>query len=376
MQPSELVVRPAAQERFQSRTLLRILGSIASILLLAAGFRGIDLGDSVGAVEHLGWGVTWALVPSVMSLILEITAWRIACVQIDSRVTYLGLLRVRIATEWLSNAVPLGALWAEGLKPAFLSRATGVPIPAGVTALLARKYLLIASQGAYVLAGAICIFPLIRTRFGSVHWAVAVAALGSVAVLLFALGESTRLLLGRGAAMTWLATTLSRLPSRRMRNALQRLAAVASEADEQTVRFFRAPRKELFVPLAFCLAGWLLEATETWLILGLLGASTSWPQALGVEAFVVLIRHVLVFLPGGLGAQELGYAALLSSSGGWPICASFSIVKRLRELFWAALGASLLVTDRAGARKARSLRVDGSRTTLRAHLADNRTIQS
>lgn len=348
VQPAEVYRPLTRQPRFQGRALLRMAGIAAGILLLGAAFHGVDLGGSIGPIKRLGWTAAWILVPSMLSLVLEIAAWRLACVRIDSRATYVSLLRARVATEWISNTVPLAAVWAEGLKPALLSRSSGLSIPAGMTTLLARKYLLLASQAAYALAGAICVFPLVSERLGSVHWSVSAAALGLVVLLVFALGESTRLLLGRGAAMTRLSAILSRLPSKRLKRALGQLAAGAQEMDERTAQFFRTPRKELLVPLVFCFAGWLLEATETWLILGLLGASTPWARALGVEALVVLIRHVLVFLPGGLGAQELGYAALLSPVlGGLGVCASFSLLKRLRELCWAALGATLLFTQRA-----------------------------
>ena len=65
----------------------------------------------------------------------------------------------------------------------------------------------------------------------------------------------------------------------------------------------------------------------------------------------MLARNVLVVLPGGLGAQELGYATLLTGVGGdLGVCAAFALLKRARELLWVLAGFALLARDRAAVR--------------------------
>jgi uncharacterized membrane protein YbhN (UPF0104 family) len=96
-----------------------------------------------------------------------------------------------------------------------------------------------------------------------------------------------------------------------------------------------------------CLAGWILEATETWAFLWALGAPVSFGDALAVEATVMLGRHVLVFLPGGLGVVELGYATFLVGTGAsLDLCAAFVVMKRTRELLWVLAGYLLWAADR------------------------------
>ena len=64
---------------------------------------------------------------------------------------------------------------------------------------------------------------------------------------------------------------------------------------------------------------------------------------MGVEALVVLSRHLLPFLPGGLGVQELGYAALLAGVGcDTDRVMSLVVLKRVRELSWVSVGALVL----------------------------------
>lgn len=74
---------------------------------------------------------------------------------------------------------------------------------------------------------------------------------------------------------------------------------------------------------------------------------------MAVESLAVLLRHVFVLLPAGLGAQELGYVALMSATGmgGQSFVAAFAVLKRAKELVWCALGYALLIGDRRAGRR-------------------------
>ena len=85
-------------------------------------------------------------------------------------------------------------------------------------------------------------------------------------------------------------------------------------------------------------------------VLSARGSNGATPSA--SEALVVLSRHLLPFLPGGLGVQELGYTALLAGVGcDVERAASLVVLKRLREATWIAVGALALAG--AGSRWAR-----------------------
>jgi hypothetical protein len=68
----------------------------------------------------------------------------------------------------------------------------------------------------------------------------------------------------------------------------------------------------------------------------------------------VLLRHVFVLLPAGLGAQDLGYVTLMAAThaGGASVAAAFALLKRSKELVWCAVGYALLLADRRAARPA------------------------
>src|SRR5262249_2109053 len=90
---------------------------------------------------------------------------------------------------------------------------------------------------------------------------------------------------------------------------------------------------------------WLLESVETWSILALLGAQVPFLTVLAFEPALAFLRSAAFFTPAGLGPQDLGYLAFL---GGGPAAYAFIAIKRLKELFWAAVGWALLLAARSG----------------------------
>ena len=58
-----------------------------------------------------------------------------------------------------------------------------------------------------------------------------------------------------------------------------------------------------------------------------------------IEAFGTGIRFATFLIPGSLGVLEGGYAATFAALGlGGTMGVSFSLVRRLREIVWVAVG--------------------------------------
>ena len=82
------------------------------------------------------------------------------------------------------------------------------------------------------------------------------------------------------------------------------------------------------------------------MLLQLVGVRLPFATVFAFEASVSLLRSLACFAPGGLGVQDLGYVAALGALGvpdALTAGAAFVVMKRAKELFWAAVGyASLL----------------------------------
>jgi uncharacterized membrane protein YbhN (UPF0104 family) len=341
-----------------SRTALQALGVIIAIGLLGLTLRHVDAHHVAELISGLGPSTLLLVIPSMMAVSLETFAWQNAFSVFGARPAFSSLFGVRVASESLGVALPLGALFADAVKPRLLSQLCHTPTSDGLVGTAARKYLLVLSQAGYLFIG----FALGRTLLCSAfERACGMRQLGVLALfgglLLVGVAEGMALSLRGGATFQAILRALGRIPSRSLRARIARFEGEMVHTDSTAARFFGTSgivRARLALP---CLGGWLLEATETWTILHVLGSSLSWGDAVGVEALVVLARNLLAILPGGLGAQEFGYATLLAGAGVDPnTSAAMMLLKRARELVWAVVGGSLLAAATFFARQERATR--------------------
>src|SRR5205807_1347430 len=82
-----------------------------------------------------------------------------------------------------------------------------------------------------------------------------------------------------------------------------------------------------------------LGSVETWLILKFLGSEVSLATATVIEAFGTAVKVATFLVPASLGVLEGGFLATFATLGLSSTTAiSFSLVRRLREAVWVAIG--------------------------------------
>lgn len=349
-------------------TTLRVLGFACALLLLWTTFHHASWGHVRHLLANVGPAFLLVLAPQGLALAMESLGWRRAFQSLEQGVPFWPLLRVRIATEALAQSLPAGMVWCESVKPYLLQRDCGIPVARGIAGMAARKYLLLISQAACLAFAASVAWAPLDAASTSLIGARGLpwCALGGALVLgAGAWGMSLGLRHGEVAAQV--LSTLKRFPLERWRRALERRATEFFRTDHELARFFRASGAERLAAATFFLGVWLLEATETFVILRVLDVNVSWSAALGMEVLVVLIRHVLFMMPAGLGAQDLGYVAFLGALGipeAVSVGAAFSVLKRSKEGIWSLVGWALLLfdpsqrRDRGGAIHAAPIRLE------------------
>ncbi|HVU00589.1 MAG TPA: lysylphosphatidylglycerol synthase domain-containing protein [Polyangiaceae bacterium] len=322
---------------------------IAVPVLLYVAFRNVDVHQVGRLVRDVGPGAAaLLLLPSLGAALVETLAFRGTFRLLGMEPGFGLLLRVRVATEALGALLPLGTVWAEAVRPALIAHHDGAPVSAGLAAGAARKYVLGLSQAIYLMLGFVLGRRALEAGFvrlgGSPRLALAALAMGGAILGAAELGAHT---LRGGRTLARISAALRRIPSARIRRVLDDVGTSTGAADGALRALFTS--HGLRALAAPCLAAWLLEALETWAILRVLSVPIGPGDALGIETLVVLARQLLIFLPGGLGALELGYAAFLVGPGLASVsaCAAFVLLKRLRELLWLAAGGAALVHTRA-----------------------------
>jgi uncharacterized membrane protein YbhN (UPF0104 family) len=112
--------------------------------------------------------------------------------------------------------------------------------------------------------------------------------------------------------------------------------------------FARSEGADWLASTAIYFAAWMVEATETFLLLRLLGAQVSFLEVFPIEATLSFVRSAAFLAPAGLGVQDLGYVALLPAVP-HPVVLAFVASKRGKELLWAAVGYLALLAWKAPA---------------------------
>ena len=74
-------------------------------------------------------------------------------------------------------------------------------------------------------------------------------------------------------------------------------------------------RWALVASLAIKMTSWASRALEIWILMRILDAPIAFVDAMAIEGLITLIRSVVFFLPGALGAQEGGFMILCQLLG-------------------------------------------------------------
>lgn len=343
-----------AEKRLRASGALGVLLAVALLFWVFRGVNVLRVQELVTAVPPTTLVVI--LLPQLMALAIESAAWRWAFLAIGVRLRWLSLLRIRIATEAVAISLPCGVVCAESLKPLLLGRLCDLPVSESISGMAARKYLLMASQSAYIGLFAILGWPALAGVSRSVAgvsglpW-FTLAAACLVGLLAFALGQLFR----RSRLACALLGLLGRLP--RLGPGLLRRAQSFTEVDDCVRRYFNSGARSATAPATLFFVAWCVESVETYLILRVLGVELDFVSVAAIEVTLSFLRNVVFVVPAGLGVQEAGYAAFLLALGvphGLSVGAAMALLKRSKDLFWISSGWLLLAWELNGRKKALS----------------------
>jgi hypothetical protein len=128
--------------------------------------------------------------------------------------------------------------------------------------------------------------------------------------------------------------------------------------DRMILEFYRHNRPAVYASTGLFFLSWMAEAVEVYVIIWYLGGPALPLPAISIAALSVFIKGTTFFIPGSLGAQDLGNLFLLKDFGYSEVAGvTFALLRRFRELVWIGTGllCLALLRDRAAG-------IQGSRT--------------
>ncbi len=324
---------------------LRWIAFAACIALFVHALAKTDIGAGFARIKAIGPLALLALLPFPFGIASDAKAWKTLLQALGRRVPLLTLLKIRFATEAVTNSAPAGPVFAEALAPALVARRAHVPFADVVAASTAKRWLLIRMHGAYVaLAAALGYGALAHASnelVGS-HAIVLVVLSGALALVLLAAG--IEMVTARAGVAGRVSGMLGSTRFARLTAWIEARRHHFTRADEH-IAALSADRRTTTIASGWVMLLWLVEGCETFLILRLLGADLGLATVMSFDAALSVVRSAAVFAPGGIGVQDVGYLAILEAYGvpnASGIGPAFILVKRMKEAFWIMIGFFLL----------------------------------
>lgn len=315
---------------------LNFLAGCLGALVLAVLLYRLGLEAVLGELRRVGWG--WALIigQEILPILANTAGWHYTFLKAHRQVPPWRLLRMRLAGDGFNYLIPSATVGGELLRINLLRR--DMAMGASAASVTVAKFTQFLGQALFIALGLLLAVPFAPLKEGllPVLWALLLGCLIFLGLGLLGLWKGmfsslTRLLLA------WLPTRLKGyIP-----------VDQAAELDRDITGFLREDQPAFWTStLAFGLA-WALGSVEVLLIFYFLGLPVDLATAVTVETLSVFIDGVLFFVPGKLGTQEGGKVLIFMSLGLPPVSGlAFGIIRRIRELTWAALGVACLVTFR------------------------------
>lgn len=307
-----------------------MLTAIAGLALLAWVVSRVGYAEIAADLAQVGWGLLAIIAIGGGRFLLRAVAWRL-CVDAPHRLRLVDAFAAAVCGDALGNLTPLGPIVGEPVKAAFVRRR--LPLSVAATALAIENVLYALSAAAMIAAGmAALVFSF------SVPRAVQNISEAAVAATLALFAVALWLLWRQPAIVSRALGATSRL---------ERHAARMRTVEEQIYSF--ASRNGARLPgLAAAEVGFhALGVAEVYLTLRLLGHAQ--PPVLTcfiLETANRLIQVVFKIVPLRLGVDEAATAWFTGILGLGPTTGvAIAIVRKVRMLFWTAIGGVLLVRE-------------------------------
>ena len=307
--------------------------TIILLLLGAAVLVGlvIHIGPDalVQELHHLGFNVVWVLLASVVVYVLDAFGWRATLGRHAARIRFGRLFLTRMAGEAVNFTTPAAYLGGEPMKAYMLSR-HGVPLIDGLASVVTAKTMMTLAQVLFILLG-------IGLGARLLNRSEDFLLTGALGLLLLGFGIGLFIVIQRRGLFVGTLRLLERLklniPWLKKREHRLR------DLDDAIWAFYARDRRGFFLSFLFFFAGWVAGALEVYLILYFLGLPVDVLTALSMEALAVFVKGGTAFIPGSVGGQEVGTVLLFVAFGFTQASGiTFAILRRIREVFWIAVG--------------------------------------
>ena len=320
----------------RTRRPLRLVAAVFGASLLVRLIERAGPGKVLENIAALGWGLGLVLGLAGLSHVVKTWAWRLALVDDRHTVSFARMLALRLGSEAVGQFGAFGQLVGETLRVSLLNSA--LPVASRIASVMLDRALFVLSAAVVTTVGMISVLvvlPLPRK--------VSLYAEVVVFILLCVLIAAAAAVRKRWAVFSKTADGLGRIGF--LSGWIGRKRSLISSVETKLLDFFHHSPQAFLGSFALNLACHMAAVAEVYLILRLLGVRVTVFAALAIEALTKLVNIIGVFNPGNLGTYEGGNMVVAKVLGlTTTIGLTLALTRRIRALFWAAMGGICLLT--------------------------------
>jgi hypothetical protein len=310
-----------------------IIAFLVGIALFAYFVRKAGVGQILEGISRLGAGFVLVIAISSIRQIVRSIAWTL-CMEAPYRLRFRDAIRARIMGDALGNVIPFaGFLVSEPAKPALIR--DRVPLTASISALAIENTFYALSVALFIFSGMTALLLSFRVTKG-----LRIISIVTLVVIVFVIAAGALLIFKRLQFISGTAGVLHR------RGLDAKWIEKTRSIEERIYGFYRRNQSR-FVPIilleaCFHLAG----ATEIYVVLSFISPDQppTFLTAFILESVNRVITVAFKFIPLRMGVDEAGTGRVSKVLQFAEVTGvTLAIVRKARDVFWAATGMILLL---------------------------------
>src|ERR1039457_1189944 len=321
----------------------RLAAALIGLLLLAYLVRRAGPAQLWQGIASVGWGLVPVIVLAGLSQAVRTWAWRLTLLDARRRPSFGRMFGLRLASEAAGQVGIFGQVFGDTWRVAGLG--ADLPIATRIASVALDRALYTLSSTIVTIAGVVAL-AFVLPLPGKIGLYAKVFGLVLVAIVFLAVIAVRRrwpLISGPAKALEHIGRIGHWVESKR--------EAIQSVEDSLLDFFHHSPgafRKNLVLQMA----GQVAAVLEVYLILRLMGHAVGFSSALAIEGLTKLVNVIGMINPGNAGTFEGGnmlFAKLVGVTGTAGL--TLALIRRVRALFWTAVGAICAVMLPGSARR-------------------------
>lgn len=306
---------------------IRFFGAAVGLGLLGWIISTVGWTAIAAELQRLGWWIVPILLFYMVIFGLDTWGWRFALGR-RHVMPWRSLFLARLAGEAANYVTPLASMGGEPVKAYLLRRHHGIPMAEGIGSVVIAKTTLTIGLLLFAICGA-ALASWQGSQARTLVWLSWLVTFGlSLGVALFVLAQRAGLF--RRVATMARGAFGARFPLH---------GRHGHAIDHSIQRFYRSQPRRVALSVLFHFLGWVAGVAEVWFILQILGIPVTVIQAWIIESLWQLLKAGAFLIPGAIGAQEGGILLIFLSLGlSSPAGVALGLIRRIRELVWAAAG--------------------------------------